>query len=59
MQYVQSSPFMSPGTVNYPNGDNAVDATKTAVVSDGYREQTLTYNAAGKILVASNITEVV
>lgn len=55
MQYVQDSPFLYPATVSYPAGDNIVDATKTAVISDGYKQQTLTYNAAGNLLAASNV----
>jgi hypothetical protein len=54
MNEVQDSPFLASGTVTYPNGDNVVDATKTAIVSSGGRSQTITYNAAGLILSVSN-----
>lgn len=52
--FVQDLAFIASGTVNYPSGDNVVDATKTAVVSSGGKSQTITYNAAGLILAATN-----
>lgn len=58
MKEVQDSPFFASGTVSYPNGDNTVDITKTAVISAGGQVQTLTYNAAGQILSASVPTNV-
>jgi hypothetical protein len=54
MTQVQDSAFLSSGTVNYPSGDNVVDVTKTAIVSANGKSQTLQYNAAGKLLSASN-----
>lgn len=54
MQEVQESPFIASGTVNYPSGDNVIAPTLTAVVSANGKSQTITYNAAGKILSASN-----
>lgn len=52
--FVQELPFIASGTVTYPSGDNVVDPTKTAIISSGGRTQTITYNAAGLILSASN-----
>lgn len=57
-QYVTDEVFLAPATVNYPSGDNTLDPTKTAVVTDGYRTQTLTFNAAGFLLAAGNVVPV-
>lgn len=39
---------------SYSRADNVVDATKTVVVTWGGSTQTLTYNAAGQLLNATN-----
>lgn len=51
MTLVQLSPFVVGHSIS--RADNAVDATKTAVVSAFGLTQTLTYNAAGQLLVAT------
>lgn len=53
-----NSPFVADGTIAYPNGDNVVDATKTAIVTSGGFTQTLTFNAEGKLLAASAVVPV-
>ena len=53
MTEVQLSPFVASAT--YVRSDNAVDATKTVTVQWNGKSQTLTYNAAGQLLNATNV----
>lgn len=51
-QEVVLSAFVA--AASYSRSDNVVDATKTVVVTWCDKSQTLTYNAAGQLLNATN-----